>query len=100
MSEGEDGLTEVEGGFSVLAGVLCRVIFAMGVRASRPSEDSTRRMAVVFSSFLGVVKAVRGGIEFWMEVDLNAGGTGVVGFSESFNEGGGILGRLEGGSEG
>lgn len=100
MSGGELGLMVVEGGLSVLAGVLCRVTFAIGVRASRPSVDSTRRIAVVLSSFLGVVKTVRGRIEFWMEGDLNAGGIGVVAFSERFNGGGGILARLEGGSEG
>ncbi len=75
-------------------------MLAVGVRASIPSDDSTLRMAVVLKSFFGVEKADRVGIEFCRDGDLKAGGTGVVGLSERFNEEGVIFGRLRAVSEG
>lgn len=87
-------------GFSVLPGVLCRVMLAVGVRASIPSDDSTLRMAVVLKSFFGVEKADRGGIGLCTEGDLKADGTGVVGLSERLREEGVSFGRLRGCSDG
>ena len=97
-SVGEDVRLDVCG-LSVLPGVLCRVMLAVGVRASIPSDDSTLRMAVVLKSFFGVEKADRGGIGFCTEGDLKADELGVVGLSERFNEEGAIFARLRGCSE-